>query len=60
MWEGSIVRAMCGVQLKDKSGTKNLMFMFGLNETMNQLVVANSVCWSNYVLRWPYSPQPSS
>ena len=26
------------------------MFMFGLNETMDQLAMANSVCWYGHVL----------
>ena len=27
------------------------MFMLGLNETMHQLAMANSVCWYSHVLR---------
>ena len=28
-----------------------LMLLLGLNETMNQLDMANSVCWYGHVLR---------
>ena len=41
------VRAICGVQLKDKKRSINLMFMLGLNETIDQLAMANSpLPWS--------------
>ena len=46
-----MVRAMCGVQLKDRKRSTYLMFMFGLNETNDQLAMANSVCWHGHVLR---------
>ena len=49
--EGSMVRAMCGVQLKDKKLSMDLMFMLGLNETIDQLAISNSVCWYGNVLR---------
>ena len=39
-----MVRAMCGVQLKDRKRSTDLMFMLGLNETIDQLTMANSVC----------------
>ena len=42
-------RAMYGVQLKDRKRSKD--FMLGLNETKDQLAMANSVCWYGYVLR---------
>ena len=32
--EKSMVRAMCGVQLKDRKRSTDLMFMLGLNETV--------------------------
>ena len=41
--ERSMVRAMCGVQFKDRKRFTDLMFMLGLNETIDQLAVANSV-----------------
>ena len=45
LWtERSIVGAMCGVQLKDRKRFMDLMFMLGLNETIDQLAIANSVC----------------
>ena len=42
---------MCGVLLKDRKGSTDLMFMLGLNETINQLAMANSVRWCGHVLR---------
>ena len=44
-----MVRATCGVQLRKKSTC--LMLMLSLNETMDQLAIANSVCWYGNVLR---------
>ena len=49
--EISMVRAMCGVQLKDRKKCTDLMFMLGLDETIDQLAMANSVCWYGHVLR---------
>ena len=49
--EISTVRAMCGVQLKDRKRSTDLMFMLGLNETINQLAMAKSVRWHGHVLR---------
>ena len=46
-----MVREMCGVQLKYRRGSKDVMFMLGLSETMNQLAMASSVCWYGHVLR---------
>ena len=46
-----MVRAMCGVQLKDRKRSTYLMFMLGLNETIDKLAMANSVCWYGVVLR---------
>ena len=37
------MRAMCGVQLKDRKRSIDLMFMLGLNETIDQLAMANNV-----------------
>ena len=39
------MRATCGVQLKDRKISTDLMFMQGLCETMDQLVMGNSVRW---------------
>ena len=41
--ERSMVRARCGVQLNDRTRSMDLMFSLGLNETINQLAMANSV-----------------
>ena len=43
------MRATCGEQLKDSS--KDLMLMFGLKETVDQLSMGNSACWYGHVLR---------
>ena len=53
--ERTMVRAMCGVQLKDKKRSIDLMFMLGLNETIDQLARANSVCWYCHVLERGWS-----
>ena len=47
--ERSIVSAMCGVQLKRRKRAKELML--GLSETMDLLVLANSICWYGNLLR---------
>ena len=49
--EGFMVRAMCGVQLKDRTRSLDFMLMLDLNETIDQLAMANSVCWNGHVLR---------
>ena len=43
------MRAMYAVQLNDRKRCKDLML--GLNETIDQLAMANSVCWHGHVLR---------
>ena len=35
--------AMCRIQLKDKKRSMDLMLMMGLNESMDQLAMSNSV-----------------
>ena len=45
------MKAMCGVQLKDRKTLTDLMFMLGLNETIDRLAIANIICWYGYVLR---------
>ena len=45
----SMARAMCGVQLKDRKRSGDLML--GLNETIDLLAMANSVCWYGRVLK---------
>ena len=49
--ERSIVRAMCGVQLKDRKRSTELTYMLDLKETIDQLAMANSVCRHGHVLR---------
>ena len=55
--EISMVRAMCGIQLKDRQidrqieRSTDLMIMLGLSETINQLAMAKSVHWNGHVLR---------
>ena len=46
-----MVRAMCGIQLKDRKGSTDLMFMLGLSETIDLLAIANSVRWYGHVWR---------
>ena len=46
-----MMRAMCGVQLKERKRAKDLMSMLALNETVDQLDVVNNVCWHRDVLR---------
>ena len=45
MTERSMVKAMCGVHLKDRRRSTDLLFMPGLRETIDQLSMANSVHW---------------
>ena len=47
----AMVRYMCGVKLKDKKSTTDLMQMLDLNETIDQLAKANSVRRYGHVLR---------
>ena len=44
-----MAKAMCGVQLKGRKGSRDLML--GLNEIIDRLAMANSVCWYDHVLR---------
>ena len=43
-------RAKCGVELKDRKGSMDLMYILSLNETIDQLAMTNSVHWYGYVL----------
>ena len=45
----STVRAMCGVQLKDRKRSTDLMLMLDLKETVDQLAISNSVRWYGHV-----------
>ena len=49
--ERAMVRNMCGVKLINKKSTKDVMQMLDLNEAIDQLAKANSVCWYGNVLR---------
>ena len=49
--EISIVRVICGVQLKDRKRSMDLIFTLGLKETIDQLAMANSVHLYGHVLR---------
>ena len=40
-----MVRAMCGVQLKDRKISTDLVFMLGLNETIDQFAMVNCAHW---------------
>ena len=45
------MRAMCGVHLKDRKRSKDLMLMLSLNKTIEQMAIANIVHWYGHVLR---------
>ena len=47
--ERSTVGAMCRVQLKDRKIAEDLMLMLGLNETIDQLAMTNSICLYGHV-----------
>lgn len=49
--ERAMVRAMCGVKLKDRKKTEDLMEMLGLEQPADQLAKANRVQWLGHVLR---------
>ena len=40
-----MLRAICGVQLKDVKRVKHLMSIFDLNKTMDKLAIASRVCF---------------
>ena len=42
---------MCGVKLVDRKRAEVLMQMVGLEEAVEQLALANSMCWFGHVLR---------
>ena len=41
---------MCGVQLKDRKRSTDLMFILGLSETIDRIAMTNSVHWFGHVL----------
>ena len=45
------MKAMYGVQLRDRKRSMDLLLMLGLNETLDELSAANSVRWYGHVLR---------
>ena len=47
----SMVKAMRGVQIKDRKNLKSLMQTLGLNTTIDQLAIVNIVSWYWYMLR---------
>ena len=49
--ERSRMSAIYGIQLKDRKKSMDLMFMLGVNETIDQLAMANSDRWYDHVLR---------
>ena len=46
-----MVGVVCGVKLRDRRRSRDLMLMLGLNETVEHLVMASSVHWYGHVLR---------
>ena len=49
--ERAMIRAMCGVKLKEKRNTKELMNMLGIAETIDMVAKRNSMRWYGHVLR---------
>ena len=49
--ERAMVRAMCGVKLKERESSEELMDRLGLRERVEQLAKANGVRWYGHVLR---------
>jgi hypothetical protein len=49
--ERAMVRTMCGVRLKDRKSSKELMSMVGLNEDIVTLVRRSRLRWYGHVLR---------
>ena len=47
-----MVRVMCGVQLKDRKRSKDMMLLIGLNPTMDLLAITSSVRLYCHALRW--------
>ena len=45
-----MARAMCGVLLKDRKRSTDLMFMLGLSDALYQLAMVNSIRWHGHVL----------
>ena len=45
-----MLRAICGVQLKDRKIAKHLMFLLGLSEDIDQWPIARSICCYAHVL----------
>ena len=43
------MRAMCGVQLKDRRTSLDVVLMLGFNGTMDLFVVTSSVRWYGHV-----------
>ena len=45
----STVRAMCGVQLKDRKRSVDSVLMFGFNETIDQLAMVSLKPWISWL-----------
>ena len=43
VFEGAVVRAMCGAKLMEKKRTEDLMEMLGLKQTVVQMAKVNGV-----------------
>ena len=46
-----MVRIVCGVQVKDRKRSMNLMLILGFNVALDQLAMANCVHWYVHELR---------
>ena len=54
MTKRSMVRTMCGAQLRNIKRVKDLMLILDLYDTVDQLAMANSVCWYSPVMKDSY------
>ena len=46
-----MAKAMCGIHLKDRKRSTDMMFMLGMSKSIDELAIANSVRWYGHVLR---------
>ena len=46
-----MVREMCGIKLNDRKTSENVMLILGLNESIDQLAMANCAYWYGHVLK---------
>jgi len=49
--ERAMIRGMCGVKLMDRRNTEELMFMLGLEESLDRMAKVSSMWWYGHVLK---------